>query len=488
MKKNYILILFFSVMLFGSTTKIQSQTTEDFETETVGSQTFSEGGFSFTSNTANFQVDDFGGVSGAGSGDSDQYMDNFAEIAAAGPKTYTFTRTAGPTTFFTMQAVDFYLSSLGDASFPTDDGTLTIIGRTGTTVEYTAMYNTGDPIYETDFSGDNGFFNVDFTNLPSVGDQSNTNIDNIQFIIGGAFRYIAIDDFEFDDEILNTDPPEVQSIAIVGMPASTATSVDFLVTFNENANNVSTNDFSLDTVGTFGTIASVSASSGTSITVTVNGISGEGTISIDLNAGTDIADDLGNSGPPAFTAGQNHTVSRCFAETFESFTAGDVQFSSNGVDFTTATGTNDLEVEVFTNGGVRPSDKFLSNTSDQGIGKVYSITTVGTELFNVEGLFAYLSSGNNGLPNPTNDGDITFEGRLSGSTLYTIQKNTGFPTDFSTNNGFFFYGFGADGLTNIDELRITLGGSFVYLAIDDFEHCEEVNTASPPIVQSINLI
>ena len=194
--------------------------------------------------------------------------------------------------------------------------------------------------------------------------------------------------------------------------------------------------------------------------------------------------------PQHLQQGKRIQSPRCFQETFEGFTAGDFVFASNGVGFTTSTAN--FKVDNFVNGGAGSSDQFLCNITDTGTGKTYSITTPGTELFNVEALDVFLSS-IAAATSPTNDGSIVLRGKLTGSTLYTITKNMGFPTDFSINSGFTTIDFDTAGasdysLTNIDELEIELGGAFVYIALDNFEHCEEVSNASPPIVQSIKLV
>ena len=482
MKKKYFLLitLFFSLALISQGF---AQGTETFEAPLpVNSTTWTNAGLTFTSSSANFDTDEF---VNAGAGGSDRYIDN---IDAPGlNSTYSIDITGGAT-LFTMQSMEVYVSSSATGSNPTDDGTMTFRGLDGGVEVFTYTKPMGT--FPTTFGATNGFFLLDFSALPGVGDVSNMNIDELEISINGAFQYFAVDNFEFDNEVLNTDPPEVQSIVVVGTPNSTATSVDFLVTFNENANLVSIDDFSVDaTGGVTGSITGISGS-GTAYTLTITGISGEGTISIDLNAGTNIEDDLGNSPPPAFTAGEIHVVSRCFQETFETFTAGDIMWSSNGVTYTSTTAN--FDVELFTNGGAGGSDQFLSNDADQGTGKIYSITTTGPELFNVEALDIYLSSELNGA-NPTDDGTLTLEGRHSGSTLFTIQKTMGFPTSFAVNNGFYVVDFATEGasdysLTNIDELRITIGGAFQYVALDNFEHCEEVTAAAPPIVQSIKLV
>lgn len=90
----------------------------------------------------------------------------------------------------------------------------------------------------------------------------------------------------------------------------TDASVVFAVAFSKAVSNVSTDDFSLSTTGTAaGTIASVSAASGSSVNVTVSGIAGTGTIRLYTISGTDIADGAGNAMLAGFTGGMVHTVS-----------------------------------------------------------------------------------------------------------------------------------------------------------------------------------
>ncbi|WP_259544469.1 Ig-like domain-containing protein [Shewanella baltica] len=123
--------------------------------------------------------------------------------------------------------------------------------------------------------------------------------------------------------------PSVTSTAPSGGAVSTDTSVDFTVNFNESVNNISIDDFALGTTGgVTGTIASVSASSGSSVTVTVSGITGNGTIKLNLNGATDISDIAGNIGATAYTSGSAHTVvipTAPDAPTIGTATAGDSQ-------------------------------------------------------------------------------------------------------------------------------------------------------------------
>ncbi len=106
--------------------------------------------------------------------------------------------------------------------------------------------------------------------------------------------------------------PSVSSIVRQTPATATVTSavasLVFRVTFSESVNNVDTADFDLTVTGTAaGTIASVSAASGSSFDVTVNALSGVGTLRLDLKAtGTAIADPTGN--PAAgYAAGETYS-------------------------------------------------------------------------------------------------------------------------------------------------------------------------------------
>lgn len=149
--------------------------------------------------------------------------------------------------------------------------------------------------------------------------------------------------------VVDGAPPVVTGITVSGSPASTSTSVTFAVSFNELASNVSTDDFALGTTGSAsGTISSVSASAGTSIDVTVSGITGMGTLKVNLNGATNIADAAGNSGPAAFTGGATHTVAiptAPDAPTIGTATAGDGQAS---VTFTAPANNGGSAISTYT--------------------------------------------------------------------------------------------------------------------------------------------
>ena len=101
--------------------------------------------------------------------------------------------------------------------------------------------------------------------------------------------------------VILTIPPEVSSVdrAAGSSNPANADSVDFTVAFSEDISGIDTSDFALATTGTVdGSIASVSADNGSSITVTVNNITGDGDLGLNL-----IDDDsiINSSGVPLGT-------------------------------------------------------------------------------------------------------------------------------------------------------------------------------------------
>ena len=87
-----------------------------------------------------------------------------------------------------------------------------------------------------------------------------------------------------------------------------ADSLTFTVVFSASVVNVSIDDFLLTSTGTAaGTIVGVTPSAGTSFTVTVGSIVGDGTLRLDLKNGTNIRDALGNMAS-GYTAGSTVSI------------------------------------------------------------------------------------------------------------------------------------------------------------------------------------
>ncbi|HJS14018.1 MAG TPA: Ig-like domain-containing protein, partial [Rheinheimera sp.] len=106
---------------------------------------------------------------------------------------------------------------------------------------------------------------------------------------------------------IDTTAPSITGSTPDVAALANAASVIFTVAFNDTVYGLAAGDFTVTATGSaLGTAASVSAASGTSVNVTVNTISGAGTLRLDTNA-SGITDLAGNQAP-AFTSGGTHTV------------------------------------------------------------------------------------------------------------------------------------------------------------------------------------
>lgn len=168
--------------------------------------------------------------------------------------------------------------------------------------------------------------------------------------------------------VLDDVVPSVTSIAPSGSPNTNATSMDFTVTFSESVSNVSVDDFTLAAMGTAsGTISAV-AGSGDSYTVSVTGISGEGNLRLDLNAGTNIDDGATNT-PSGYNSGTAHNVDRVQPTVTNvtspsangTYKAGDtVTISLNFSETVIVTGTPQLTLET------GATDRVINYTAGSG--------------------------------------------------------------------------------------------------------------------------
>ncbi|MGN7613200.1 autotransporter-associated beta strand repeat-containing protein, partial [Magnetococcales bacterium HHB-1] len=215
----------------------------------------------------------------------------------------------------------------------------------------------------------------------------------------------------------DTTAPVVQSIAPSGSPSASDTSVTFTVTFDETASNISTDDFELTSTGTAaGTISAVSASSGSTVDVTVNSITGTGTLRLDLKASTDIADSSSNSPPSAFTSGTTHTVDRDAPTA--SLTASNVStMGGSSYSFTIAFTDTNGSIDVST----------LDNSD---------ITVTGPNSYSSSATFVSVDTNSNGTPR-TATYSITPPGGTwdaADDGTYTVTMNASQVSDTSSNS------------------------------------------------------
>ncbi len=101
--------------------------------------------------------------------------------------------------------------------------------------------------------------------------------------------------------------PAVQSIVKASADPTTATSVDFTVTFSESVTGVDSGDFTITAPALTGTSVTNVTGSGTTYTVTVATGNGSGSLRLDLTGNGTVIDAAGNSAV-TFTGGQSYTI------------------------------------------------------------------------------------------------------------------------------------------------------------------------------------
>ena len=254
-----------------------------------------------------------------------------------------------------VDATDFALTATnapGGNAISTDG--ISNISGSGTTYTVTVGGVTGDGTLRLDLnSGDS-----------NITDSAGTAV-SAGFTGGDAYT-------------VDSTPPNVSSISPAGSNPSNAASDSFTVTFSETVTGVDSTDFTAVTSGsTTDTGITVTPVSGSLYTVTVNGVSGDGTLELDLNnSGTGIADLVGNAISGGFT-GQAYTVDQT-APTPTSIVPTNSSPTNASSEVFTVTFSESVT-------GVDSSDftAATSGTADTGItvtpvsGSVYSVTVNG---------------------------------------------------------------------------------------------------------------
>ncbi len=194
--------------------------------------------------------------------------------------------------------------------------------------------------------------------------------------IGGAGSTPSI---SFD-----TLAPAVSSIVRANATPSNASSVQYTVTFDSSVTGVDAGDFKLTTTGnTAGSIAAVSGS-GSTYTVTVNGITGDGTMRLDLNSSATGITDTGGNAPGGYTGGEVYTfdhtapvVSSVAVPASATYRAGqDLDFTVNfneTVVVDAAGGTPSLALTLDTGGTVQAF--YVSGSGSSALNFRYTVVS-----------------------------------------------------------------------------------------------------------------
>ena len=174
--------------------------------------------------------------------------------------------------------------------------------------------------------------------------------------------------------------------------STNAESVAFRVTLSKSVTGVDTSDFSLITTGTAaGAIASVSSVSGLIYDVTVNTITGTGTLRLDLDSsGTGIQDTAGNAIAAGYTSGQTYTVDTAAPTAGDGGTIEASELTSNSakLTWTAATDTATLPADLQYNVMYSTSDNISTLSDAETNGTAFGGWTANMTITTITGLTA----------------------------------------------------------------------------------------------------
>ncbi|MGZ4094135.1 MAG: LamG-like jellyroll fold domain-containing protein [Bacteroidia bacterium] len=172
----------------------QTVSTEDFETETGGSTSFTDNGQVFNITTqaqGPFDIDAaYPGTGWNGTTNDNRYIDNDG-FAVAGLGT-GFTISSSGSVPFNIKSVWMYLAD--NTANVNVSGALTIVGKLGGVTKFTASATS--PFNNTSVSTNNGFTLIDFTTFGGSNNAS-TNIDQLVFSTTPNFTYVGLDAFKW---------------------------------------------------------------------------------------------------------------------------------------------------------------------------------------------------------------------------------------------------------------------------------------------------
>ncbi|SMC67494.1 Ig-like domain-containing protein [Pedobacter africanus] len=248
MKKVYYLLIVFLAMAGA----LRAQTsTEQFETESHGSTSFTDNGviFNIISHVSVFDIQgNFPGTGWNGVANDNRYIDNSNDSAF--PPSFSIKTTSN---LFKVNRFWMYLSALNlDLNVA---GTLTVTGKLSGITKFTQTKTTG---FATSLGSTNGYTLIDLTNLNGQN-YSNIVIDELQITLGGNFRYVGFDAFTWvKDSNVILPPGPTASIVVANNALKIGESSLVTITFNGAVSGFDNADLTVAN----GTLSNVSSSDG----------------------------------------------------------------------------------------------------------------------------------------------------------------------------------------------------------------------------------
>ena len=204
MKQIFFLAIISSLIL----TKVNAQSTEDFENVTLGSTEFINNSQSFTisSNATGdtFQISTFIDAGWNGIAIDQRYIDNDVPDNDIDGTSFIISTTDGTDIF--IENLYFFLSTAFIGN--TANSILTIEGKKDGATMYTITKNSGFSDVET-FSPNNGYTLIDFS-TEGGSDNSNIAVDELVFTTTNDVDYISLDAFTWSSSpTLSTNDIEI---------------------------------------------------------------------------------------------------------------------------------------------------------------------------------------------------------------------------------------------------------------------------------------
>ena len=372
----------YTITFDGSVTGVDAS---DFQLTATGTAAGTIASVSGSGNTYTVTVNNVSGdgtlrldLKGTGTGIVDAYG-NVAAGYTSG-QSYTFDHTApavasvtvpAPSTYTAGQYLDFTVNFNEAVTVDTTGGTPSIAltldtggtvqaayvsGSGGTALTFRYAVTPGNADYDGVVLGSSIALNGG-TIKDAVGNNSVLGLNSVGSTTGVLVSALA---------------PTVTAIDRDGAALTKATSVDYIVTFSDNVTGVDASDFTLTGNGVTGHITSVSGS-GKVYTVTVDNVSGDGTLRLDLNAsGTGIVAGANQAIAGGYTAGQAYTFDHTAPALASPIAISDTALKIGDSAIVTFTFTE--AVTGFTTEDVTVSNGSLSNLASSDGGLTWTAT------------------------------------------------------------------------------------------------------------------
>jgi len=183
-------ILLFLILLLPLT-QLEAQSTETFETEAVGSSTFTDNGKVFTITSVAptfFDVFNYTGAGWNGFSADNRFIDNSGSTYFDSPVEFAISSSSA----FKLKSLYLFLSQSNFTLNVT--GSLTIIGKLGGVEQFTTTVNSP---FNTSRAVNNGYTFINMTNFGGVNN-SNTPIDQYVIKTSGNIAYVSLDAMTWD--------------------------------------------------------------------------------------------------------------------------------------------------------------------------------------------------------------------------------------------------------------------------------------------------